>query len=84
MKAATTWTRPYYGITHLESADRRYRATVSDRRTFVTLSLWFPGCGFSPEQRTASSVAEAKSEGELWLAAVEMRRMPQAADHGAR
>lgn len=84
MKAATTWTRPYYGITHLESADRRYRATVSDRRTFVTLSLWFPGCGFSPEQRTANSVAEAKSEGEAWLGSVERRRNPQGDAHGAR
>lgn len=72
MKAATTWTAPYYGLTHLESADRRFRASVNTTDGWSELSMWTPGCGFSPQTRLfrgEGHEAAAKADGEAWLKA---------------
>lgn len=69
------WTTPYCGVTHLESSDKRYRATVRDHKSFATLAMWVPGCGFSPEERQFDSVDVAKLEGEQWLTSITRLRL---------
>lgn len=63
------WTAPHFGVQHLESASKRYRATVSAYPGGLALvSLWVPGCGFSPEKHEFNSAAEARDFGERWIA----------------
>lgn len=66
----TTWTTPYYGVSHLEGQNKRYRVTIEDRGTFADLSLWFPGCGFSPIHQQHDSAEAARAAGEEWLRSV--------------
>ena len=61
------WTKEYYGLSHLgEFSTKKLWVTVtrySNGR--ATLSKWFPGCQFSPEETTFKNVEEAKRQGEI-------------------
>lgn len=64
---ATTWTKPFHGVQHTAKLATGHWCTVEDHGTFTRLSMWKPGCGFSPEQRTFDTPAEARAAGEAWL-----------------
>jgi hypothetical protein len=63
------WTKPFHGVTHLESGVRDRWVTVSDYSSFATLKCWYPGCGLRPIESTHDSMEEAKAAGEQWIAA---------------
>jgi len=63
-----SWTTPYYGVQHLESACQRYRVTVSAIGEMAQASMWVPGCRLSPETKLFGSVDQAKAFGESWMA----------------
>lgn len=63
----TTWSKPFYGITHLGGYARW--VTVADRGYHAELSCNHRGCGFNALQSTHRSVDDAKAAGEKWLAA---------------
>lgn len=65
--AAKTWTKPYYGLTHLCTG--KWRVSVTDHGSFAELHCWFPGCAFSPTETRHQDVVAAKEAGEKWLAA---------------
>ncbi|MEL4181210.1 hypothetical protein [Roseateles sp. PN1] len=68
------WTAPYLGVQHLESTDRRYRASVTEYSGFADLSLWTPGCGFNPERQQFETAEQARSAGALWLSSINSRQ----------
>lgn len=62
------WTEPFHGVQHLgEYSMKQPWVTVSDHGTFAELSMWFPGCGFSPHRKTCNNAEEARRKGERWL-----------------
>ena len=62
------WTREFHGITHLGICrPSTHWVTVCNYGNFSELSLWFPGCGFSPNTRIYPTVEEAKTAGEQYL-----------------
>lgn len=67
MAAATEWTTPFHGVSHLIVAGKKSHATITDRGTFADLSRWFPGCGFGPTHTMHASADEAKAIGEQWM-----------------
>lgn len=70
MTAAATWTAPYLGLSHLETPDKRYRASVKTYDGGAELSMWAPGCKFSPQTRVyrgEGHESAAKADGEAWL-----------------
>lgn len=66
------WTFPYHGVQHLGNAGHRNRwCTVEDFGSFARLTRWWPGCGFAADnQSDHATAAEARAEGERWLAEV--------------
>ena len=63
-----SWSAPFYGLQHLQSAGKKSRVTVDDRGAFAELQCWFPGCGFSPILSTHGTAEEARKAGERWIA----------------
>ncbi len=61
------WSKPYCGVSHCGALADYRRATVDDRGSFVILSKWWQGCGFSPNEATFDSVTAAKAAGERWI-----------------
>lgn len=66
--ATADWTKRYCGVTHLNAAAKKSRATVVDHGSFAELQRWFPGCGFSPIVSQHETSEEAKAAGESWIA----------------
>lgn len=67
-KAYAMWTKPYFGIQHLgDGGTGKPWVTVSDYSRFAMLHCWFPGCQFSPEERSFATIAEACRAGERWM-----------------
>jgi hypothetical protein len=64
---STTWTAPYHGVSHSSTPGKKSYATVTDHGSFADLSMWFPGCGFSPTKQQHDSVEQAKQAAEAWL-----------------
>ncbi len=63
------WTTPYLGYQHLleqPTSNGRW-ATVDDRGSYVELSGWYKGCGFSPYDATFDTIEEARAAGEKWV-----------------
>lgn len=66
------WTKPFHGVQHLGqepgafSLGKRW-ASVCDWGTWADLRQWFPGCGFSPIEKTFDNVKEARKAGERWV-----------------
>ena len=62
------WTAPHHGVQHAgEYGLRSHWCTVADYGSFAALTLWAPGCGFSPSNRDMPSAEAAREAGEQWL-----------------
>lgn len=64
------WTKPYLGVSHLSIAGKKSRASISELgygTTRTEVSLWFPGCGFSPINELHDSPEAAKARAEQWM-----------------
>ena len=60
------WSAPYYGVSHSDKHNG-YRCTVRAHTDLVILAKWRPNCGFTTEEETWATVAQAKTAGEAWL-----------------
>ena len=66
-KAATKWTKPYYGVTHYGELGAPRRVTVSQYGSRCELKLWRLECGFSPDSKWFDDLEAAKAAGERWV-----------------
>ncbi len=62
------WTKPYYGVQHLNADGKKSRASVTDYGTFAESHFWYPGCAFSPIEKHHDNAEQARAAAEAWLA----------------
>jgi hypothetical protein len=64
--SAHKWTRAFHGLQHLGAlSTEKVWVTVRDfGGDFATLSINYPGCGFTPEVKRYTNLAAAKLAGE--------------------
>ena len=64
-RPAPQWTAPEYGVSHLYSPSRKYRASID---AAAEVRLWSPGCGFNPILESHPTFDGAKARAESWIA----------------
>ena len=63
MKTTTRWSKPYYGIQHLEDLKVGFQITVTNRGLFAECDVKIPGLGWEGD-KMFDTTAEAIAYGE--------------------
>jgi hypothetical protein len=64
-KEETMWSKPYYGVQHLEGTRRFFQVTACDYGAFTEVYVLAPGSGFTAVAQTSFPTAEeARAWGE--------------------
>lgn len=62
-----TWSKPFYGISHLGKLADPRRATIREEFGQFTLVHWKFGEGFSPKESHHPTLESAQQAGEKWI-----------------
>lgn len=64
---STTWTLPFHGVSHSRTEGKKAYGTITERGSWVELTLWYPGCGFNPAKQPHDSVVDARLAYNEWI-----------------
>lgn len=64
---STTWSAPYHGVSHSQTAGKKSYGTTQQRGDWIELILWFPGCGYDPIRQNHDSITDAQLAYNEWI-----------------
>jgi hypothetical protein len=69
------WSKPYYGLTHLISIPKRYRITINEFNSKLSIIQMFDKemifRVFTAQKEFRGTDAECRKEGEMWAEKIE-------------
>ena len=69
------WSKPYHGVTHLISIPKRYRITINEINSNLSIVKMFdkdiPYKAFTAQKEFRGTDAECRKQGEKWAKEIE-------------
>lgn len=66
-----TWSKPYYGVQHLDGLRNGFQVTVTDRGSIAECSVFLPGHQFRATTSVHPDAAAARIHGESQAVALD-------------